>query len=186
MEEKALPTQKEIKLSDKEPIYSKTDSKGKISYSNAYFQKVSGYTESELVGAPQSIVRHPDMPRAIFFFMWQKLKSGKSLRAIVKNMSKNGDHYWVITEFNIDKVNGNIIYTAKRTPAPVKLVEHFDPIYRKMVEMEELAVTPEKGMEKSLEYLLGLMEKEDKDYDQYIDDVVKSSFMGGMFKKLFG
>jgi PAS domain S-box-containing protein len=183
--DKPLPTQKEITLSDKEPIFSKTDSKGKITYSNAYFQKVSGYSESELLGAPHSIVRHPDMPKAIFFFMWKKLKDGKSLRAIVKNMSKSGDHYWVITEFTIDKLNGNIIYTAKRTPAPRKLIEHFEPVYRQMVELEELAVTQEKGMEKSLDYLTNILTKADKDYDTYIDDIVKEFSVTGFFKKLF-
>jgi hypothetical protein len=125
------------------------------------------------------------MPKAIFFFMWKKLKEGKNLRAIVKNMSKSGDHYWVITDFAIDKLNGNTIYTAKRTPAPRKLIEHFEPVYKQMVEIEELSVTNEKGMEKSLEFFTNILIKANKDYDTYIDDIIKEFSIKGFFKKLF-
>ena len=180
-----LPTQKEIIFSEKEPIFSRTNEQGEITYSNAYFQKISGYSEEELLGANHNIVRHPDMPKAIFFFMWQRLKKGKGLKAVVKNLAKNGDYYWVITKFSIGEVDGKIIYSAKRTPAPRKLVEHFEPIYAKMVELEELAMDDNEGMKHSLEYFTELLNKAGKDYDTYVDDIVSKFSIGGLFKKMF-
>ncbi len=49
-------------------IVSKTDMKGKILYGNKTFIKISGYSEKELLGAPHSILRHPDMPKIVFYF----------------------------------------------------------------------------------------------------------------------
>lgn len=70
MNKNIIPTNKEIKLSKNEIIISKTDEKGIITSSNDYFQKISQYSKEELINQPHNIVRHPDMPRAVFKFMW--------------------------------------------------------------------------------------------------------------------
>ena len=53
-----------------EIIVSKTDLKGKITYANQVLQRVSQYSESELLGKPHNIIRHPDMSRCVFRFLW--------------------------------------------------------------------------------------------------------------------
>jgi aerotaxis receptor len=53
-----------------ELIVSRTDLKGNITYVNDTFAQISGYSPSELIGKPHSIVRHPDMPKAIFKDLW--------------------------------------------------------------------------------------------------------------------
>jgi PAS domain S-box-containing protein len=82
---------------DESTIVSKTDTKGVITYVNKAFCKISGYEESELMGKPHNIVRHPDMPKYAFKDMWETIQSGKIWRGIVKNRCKNGDHYYVET-----------------------------------------------------------------------------------------
>ena len=42
-----------------------------------------------------NIVRHPDVPPAVFDHMWTTLKSGRPWMGIVKNRCKSGDFYWV-------------------------------------------------------------------------------------------
>ena len=59
-------------------LISATDSSGKITYCNDEFAKISGYSREELVGSPHNLVRHPDMPSAVFGMMWSYLKAGKS------------------------------------------------------------------------------------------------------------
>ncbi|MDT0604178.1 methyl-accepting chemotaxis protein [Thalassotalea castellviae] len=49
----------------------------------------------KLIGQHHNIVRHPNMPKAAFADLWQKLKRGDSWRGMVKNRCKNGDYYWV-------------------------------------------------------------------------------------------
>jgi len=88
-------TNHEYVLGDDETIVSKTDLQGNITYVNQAFVKISGYTEQELMGAPQNILRHPDMPAVAFADMWVCLKAGQAWNGMVKNRSKNGDHYWV-------------------------------------------------------------------------------------------
>ena len=58
-------TQKEYVLNEGMTIVSTTDLQGNINYANQYFIEVSGFLETELLGAPQNILRHPDMPASI-------------------------------------------------------------------------------------------------------------------------
>ncbi|RDU72912.1 PAS domain S-box protein [Helicobacter aurati] len=76
-------------------LVSKTDTRGKILYCNEEFIQISGYTEQELLGKPHSIVRHPDMPRTIFRYLWSKISMGSEVNAYVKNLAKDGSFYWV-------------------------------------------------------------------------------------------
>ena len=88
-------TNREYILQDFETIVSKTDLQGNITYINQEFVRISGFTEEELLGAPQNIVRHPDMPPEAFADFWRTIKDGKSWTGLVKNRCKNGDYYWV-------------------------------------------------------------------------------------------
>lgn len=76
-------------------LISATDTQGKILYCNDEFVAISGYSREELIGSDHSLVRHPDMPPAVFQAMWGYLKAGKSWMGVVKNRCKNGDFYWV-------------------------------------------------------------------------------------------
>ncbi|HEU4776361.1 MAG TPA: methyl-accepting chemotaxis protein [Telluria sp.] len=88
-------TSHQVMLQDERAIVSKTDTQGNITYVNPYFCEVSGFTEAELLGQPQNIVRHPDMPRAAFADLWASLRAGVPWTGMVKNRCKNGDYYWV-------------------------------------------------------------------------------------------
>ena len=57
---------------DQSPV-SRTDLKGVITFANADFIEASGFSEDELLGQPHNIVRHPDMPRGVFKFLWDTL-----------------------------------------------------------------------------------------------------------------
>ncbi|WP_319636958.1 methyl-accepting chemotaxis protein [Janthinobacterium aquaticum] len=89
-------TDVEINLSDTETIVSTTDLQGNITYANPYFIAISGYSAEELMGAPQNILRHPDMPVEAFADFWATIRSGRSWSGMVKNRCKNGDYYWVL------------------------------------------------------------------------------------------
>ena len=180
------PTGKEIKLNSKDMLVSKTDAQGKITYGNDKFVQVSGYKESELIGAEHSILRHPDMPQAVFYLMWQSIKKGKNIMAVVKNLSKNGDHYWVTTDFDIQRNREGKIrnYIAFRQAAPKKIVSVIEPLYSKMIEIEN-----EHGMDASVDYLEAFLEEKRMSYDQFIEDLAKpkgiAAVLFSQMKKLF-
>jgi aerotaxis receptor len=76
-------------------LISTTDLNSRITYCNDAFVAISGFTYDELVGQPHNLVRHPDMPPAVFGHMWETIKQGKPWMGVVKNRAKNGDYYWV-------------------------------------------------------------------------------------------
>ncbi|WP_286234259.1 methyl-accepting chemotaxis protein [Thalassotalea sediminis] len=88
-------TNNEVTFSPSEQLVSVTDTQGVILYANDDFCRIAGYSQQELEGEHHNIVRHPDMPKAAFADLWQKLKRGDSWRGMVKNRCKNGDYYWV-------------------------------------------------------------------------------------------
>jgi aerotaxis receptor len=93
---KNLPvTQRERSFDPGQRLISITNLKGVIDYCNDEFVAVSGFSRDELIGSPHNLVRHPDMPPAVFANMWSYLKQGRSWMGVVKNRCRNGDHYWV-------------------------------------------------------------------------------------------
>ncbi len=93
---KNLPvTQREVKMSERGRLITTTDPRGVITYCNDEFVDISGFSREELVGQPHNVIRHPDMPSAVFEGMWGYLKAGKPWMGVVKNRTKTGDHYWV-------------------------------------------------------------------------------------------
>ena len=137
--QRPIPIDREKVLNPKRYIVSKTDPKGVITYGNDYFVEISGYSEAELIGKPHNIIRHPDMPKIVFKLMWDRIQKGENIMAVVKNLAKDGSHYWVVTEFEskMDPLtNEPVSYTAFRKAAPSKAIETMAPIYRKLIEIE--------------------------------------------------
>ena len=156
---------KELSFKENELIVSKTDSKGRITYGNELFIKLSGYTENELLGKPHNIVRHPDMPRAIFKLLWSVIQTGKEVNAYVINLSKNGNFYWVYANVtpSYDN-NGKIIgyYSVRRKPEEGAL-NIIKPLYKKLLDAEKMG-----GVNKSEEILKDMLTLVGGRYDKYI------------------
>lgn len=126
-------------LFDFTAIVSETDTTGKITYANRKLAEVSGYDKKELIGQPHSILRHPDMPKAVFKEMWTTIKSGKEWSGIVKNLRKDGLYYWVQQYIKpmFDK-EGNITgFIAARKIPPRADIEKAAEIYMEMIEKEK-------------------------------------------------
>jgi len=88
-------TSQEVPFRFEELFFSRTDEHGVILSGNSVFQRVSGYSWDELIQKPHKIIRHPDMPRAVFWLLWDTIKKGEPIGAYVKNRAKDGRHYWV-------------------------------------------------------------------------------------------
>jgi PAS domain S-box-containing protein len=100
-----------------ELIVSRTDLKGIITYANETFAFISGYTINELIGKAHNIVRHPDMPKAIFKELWKDLETKGSWNGVVKNKRKDEGFYWVYAEVSGVYKNGSLVeYKSIRTP----------------------------------------------------------------------
>lgn len=88
-------TNREVDFKEDDILVSRTDTGGKITFVNQTFIDVCGFDEDELLGSAHNIVRHRDMPKAAFTNLWDTIRQGKPWQGVVKNRTKNGDHYWV-------------------------------------------------------------------------------------------
>lgn len=146
-------------------IVSKTDLKGRITYTNKIFIDMAEYTEEELLGKPHSIIRHPDMPKAVFKYLWDTIQMKSEVFAFVINKTKNNNVYWVFANVtaSLDS-NGNIIgyYSVRRQPNP-KALEIIKPLYKKMLEVEQ-----KDGVNASLNVLIDILNEKGVTYDELI------------------
>jgi aerotaxis receptor len=78
-----------------ELFFSRTDGRGVIVSGNEVFRRVSLYDWDEMLRRPHRIIRHPDMPRAVFRLLWSEIGAGRPIGAYVKNRAEDGRYYWV-------------------------------------------------------------------------------------------
>ena len=124
-------TQNEYVLNEGMTIVSTTDLQGNINYANQYFIEVSGFSEMELLGAPQNILRHPDMPAEAFADLWDTIKTGMPWTGMVKNRCKNGDFYWVFANITPVIENGRPIgYMSVRTKPTREQINEAAALYK--------------------------------------------------------
>ncbi|WP_455755959.1 PAS domain S-box protein [Sulfurimonas sp.] len=129
----------EKELGERDLIVSSTDKNGIINYVNATFSNISRYTKDELYGKPHNIIRHPDMPKTIFRYAWDKILKNTPVVAYVKNYVKGKkEFYWVKAVIYPKVVNGEIeIITSYRTKAKSFEIKQIKEIYKKLIEYEK-------------------------------------------------
>lgn len=169
MKRNIIPTDQERVMRDDDFIVSKTDPTGRIIYCNRIFIEFAGFTEQELLHQQHNIVRHPDMPRAVFDLLWKTIKSGNEFLGYIKNINKDGSFYWVFANVTPSKHNGNELlgyYSVRRKPNPAK-VREISAVYREMLQ-EEKRIGPKNAIQSSQQVLNKLIEPTGKDYREFI------------------
>jgi PAS domain S-box-containing protein len=163
------PSGLERVLKEQDFIVSKTDLKGRITYGNRAFADYAGYTEAEFLGQAHNLVRHPDMPRAVFKLLWDRISQHQEVFAYVKNMAKDGSHYWVIANVTPSyDVAGELVgYFSVRRRPNAKALPAVTALYKKMRELEDVPDSRE-GMRLSAEYLAAQLAENNTDYDRFV------------------
>ncbi|MBO1883650.1 PAS domain-containing protein [Capnocytophaga sp. Marseille-Q4570] len=167
------PIDEEVIWDKRSTLMSRTNKHGHIMASNEAFQEVSGYTEAELYDQPHSLIRHPDMPKVVFKILWENLKGRQNFHAIIKNLSKSGKYYWVITNFEIIRNEKDEItaFVSYRKALPKSLInEHIAPLYERLLKIEKA-----NGMEVSERYFKGFLEDRKTTYDKFIRTLLKEN-----------
>ena len=170
LKNKIKPTNQEIIMSDNDFIVSKTDTKGRITYCNRIFIEYSGYNESELLGQQHNVIRHPDMPRSIFYLLWQTINSNSEFFGYVKNITKSGAYYWVFANVTpsysvgTEKIIG--FFSVRRKPDPTKLL-FIEELYKKILVAEQ-NVESQHAISTGTKILTNCIEPTGKDYCEFI------------------
>jgi len=155
----------ELEMGEYDLIVSMTDPRGYITYCNDIFAKMAEFTYDEVLGQPHNIIRHPDMPKAVFKLLWNRVQANKPLFAFVKNKSKNGNYYWVKAFVYPVVINGQlskiVSYRKKITPF---IKQEIGKIYSDLLMYEA-----SHSADQSLEYLINGLEDKGLTYDRMVD-----------------
>ncbi|MBX2832016.1 MAG: PAS domain-containing protein [Rhodospirillales bacterium] len=177
MSEKRLnvqPSGKERKFKPEELIVSKTDLKGRITYANQLFLRMSDFTEKEVLGQPHSMIRHPDMPRCIFKLLWDQISAGNEIFAYVLNMGKKGDHYWVYAHVTPTfDANHKVIgyHSNRRVADPKVLSDKIVPLYAELRKIEDANSNRKDGMNAASAALAQKLSDAGMAYDKFIQSL---------------
>ena len=171
------PTGNERRFDEKSIIVSKTDLKGRLTYVNDVFCQVGLYTTAELIGQPHSIVRHPDMPRCVFKLLWDTLQAGHEIFAYVKNMAKNGDHYWVLAHATptFDTAGRTIGYHSNRRVPDRSAIARIEPVYASLLAEEARRANDRDGLAASYAALQDFLRGQGMEYDRFIFSTVEQA-----------
>ena len=169
MKRPITPTSVERVMREEYFIVSTTDLKGRITYGNRIFIEFSGYSEAELLGSQHNIIRHPDMPRAVFQLLWDTIQNKEECFAYVKNMSKDGGFYWVFT--NVTPTfdpSGNITgYMSVRRKPKLSGIQTVTGLYAAMLDAEKKA-GPANAIAASTKILVDLLQGKGLSYDELV------------------
>lgn len=165
-----IPVDEEITFTSNEIIVSKTDLKGRIVYANDVFCRVAEMATSDVIGQPHNIIRHPDMPRAVFKLLWDQIADGREIFAYVKNMSATGKYYWVLAHVTPSfGPDGSITgYHSNRRVPPKQGLQAIKPLYAELLQIEASHKNGQEALAASTAHLQKLLDDAGKDYDKFI------------------
>ncbi len=148
-----------------ELFFSVTDKRGVILFGNEVFTRISKYSQEKLIGAPHSLIRHPDMPRSVFKLFWDTLHTDSPIIAYVKNLAADGSYYWVLA-FAFPVAEGYLSIRIKPSSSLLAAVKN---IYASTLQVEA-----EGGMEKSGSYLMAELNK--AGFNNYTEFMLHAAF----------
>ncbi len=151
-------TNKEVLFGDDDVLVTRTDLQGRITFANQTFLDVSGFADSEVIGAPHNILRHPDMPSELFADLWRTVQSGLPWDGVIKNRAKNGDHYWVAANVAPVVENGQISgYLSIRTKPSADVVAKAAQTHERLRAGGKADVARQASIVTRLRMVLGLL-----------------------------
>ncbi len=119
-------------------IVSRTDLDGILTHVNDAFVEISGYEVDELIGKPHYILRHPDMPKAAYKDLWSTANADQKWNGYVKNLCKDGSHYWVYATVVPNVRRGETVgYTSVRRKPSRSKIDAAIAQYAQMKQHEE-------------------------------------------------
>jgi len=77
-----------------DPIFI-TNSEGIIEYVNPAFEALSGYSQQEIIGKTQAMLKSGQQAPVLYREVWETIHSGTVYRSVLVNRKKNGEVYYV-------------------------------------------------------------------------------------------
>ncbi len=169
---KITPNNNEKNFNSNVLLVTKTDLKGRIIYANRAFMDIVQMNENILIGANHNIIRHPDMPKIIFKFLWIHLQRREEIHAYIKNLCADGSYYWVLANVTpsyeirqkTQKKEFEIVgyHSARRLPSK-EAMDIIKPLYERLLKAEKNA-----GIRESEKIMREILDEKGLDYEEFI------------------
>ncbi len=168
------PTGEERSFPADELIVSKTDPRGVITYANDVFLRVGAYSLDEVIGQPHNLIRHPDMPRALFKLLWDTLAARQELFAYINNLAADGANYWVLAHVTPSYgPDGSVVgyHSNRRRPSP-RALDRVRPLYERLLAEERRHTNARAAVAASSELLDRLIAEQAASYEDFVWTVI--------------
>lgn len=168
------PTGEERSFPADELIVSKTDPRGLITYANDVFLRVGAYSLDEVIGQPHNLIRHPDMPRAVFKLLWDTLAARQELFAYINNLAADGANYWVLAHVTPSYgPDGSVVgyHSNRRRPSP-RALDRVRPLYDRLLAEERRHANARAAVAASWELLERLVGEQASSYEEFVWTVI--------------
>ena len=164
---------------DNNLIVTRTDPDGVITFANNNFYKMTGYSQSEVIGFKHNINKHPDTGLEVFKDLWETILSKKTWHGTLKNRRKNGSSYWIDTTISpiLNKDDEIVEFIAIRHNI-TELIEHQD-------ELEKLLYTDTLTSLSNRNALLKEIESQDE-FSLILIDIDSFSHINHLYGEDFG
>lgn len=164
------PTGVERTFGEDELIVSKTDPKGIVQYANAVFLRVAAMTEADVIGKPHNVIRHPDMPKAVFKALWDTISAGQEMFAYIVNLAADGAHYWVLAHVTPSWGPGERIvgYHSNRRVPDRRAIAEIEPLYARLRAEEHRHGSGADATQASTALLAQVLAERGQTYDEFL------------------
>ncbi|PRY17267.1 PAS domain-containing protein [Kineococcus rhizosphaerae] len=168
------PTGQERTFSADELIVSKTDPRGLITYANDVFLRVGAFERHEVIGQPHNIIRHPDMPKAVFKLLWDTVSSGRELFAYVNNLAADGANYWVLAHItpSLDRSGRIVGYHSNRRKPSAEGVRAASALYDRLLAEERRHSGGKAAVQASSALLAQVLAERGVSYEEFVWSIV--------------
>jgi hypothetical protein len=111
----------------------------------------------------------------VFQLLWDTIQKGDEIFAYVVNLTKNGDHYWVLAHVTptFDEAGKIIGFHSNRRTPDRSAIQAIRPIYARLCEIEGRHASKRDGIAAATEELLALLANNGVSYGEFVFGLVE-------------
>jgi len=156
-----------------------------IKFVNKNFCDITKFSEEEVIGKTNSIIRSDEHSNAFFDELWNTISSGKPWFGEIKNKTKDGNYFWTSTsivplikrENHIDEyITIKLDITKKKESEALLASSYVKKLEQKNKELEQFSYITSHDLQEPLRTISSFYEILNTEYKDKFDDDAKQIF----------